>query len=280
VTENNGVQKDRQRSPGYPTIPLEDAIAKARIFYLADKGSAATPEVLAHHWKSSTKSSAFLQWMPSLKRFGLLDELPGKVRQLKLTKLAMDILLLPEGDAQRLEAIKQSALMPVPFRELWEQHGINLPSNQNLQHYLVTTKNFRPDAATDLIRQYKRTIEFAKLSEGDKIGEGDVVENHPIGAVGQPDVSGAVDLFRGTFLSPQRRHAIESMEQSRKTTPMQSDVKQDTFTLAEGQVVFQWPSHLSAESFEDLKDWLELQMRKIGRSVGRESESAETPKAN
>ena len=45
------------------------------------------------------------------------------------------------------------------------------------------------------------------------------------------------------------------------------DSKQDTFTLDEGTVVLQWPSKMSETSFEDFKDWVELQLRKIKRSV-------------
>jgi hypothetical protein len=44
-------------------------------------------------------------------------------------------------------------------------------------------------------------------------------------------------------------------------------LKQDTFTLDEGPVVLQWPSKLSETSYEDFKDWIELQLRKIKRSI-------------
>ncbi len=43
--------------------------------------------------------------------------------------------------------------------------------------------------------------------------------------------------------------------------------KQDVFSLDEGQVILQWPSKMSHASFEDFKDWIDLQLRKIGRSV-------------
>jgi hypothetical protein len=33
-------------------------------------------------------------------------------------------------------------------------------------------------------------------------------------------------------------------------------MKQEVFTLAEGDVVLQWPSELSMESYTDFKDWL------------------------
>ena len=44
-------------------------------------------------------------------------------------------------------------------------------------------------------------------------------------------------------------------------------MRQDIFSLAEGTVSIQWPTPLSAESIEDLKDWLKIVERKIARSV-------------
>ena len=49
---------------------------------------------------------------------------------------------------------------------------------------------------------------------------------------------------------------------------------QDMFTLKEGQILMQFPSALSAQSFDDFTDWLILQHRKIGRFV----QSQPTPK--
>ncbi len=41
---------------------------------------------------------------------------------------------------------------------------------------------------------------------------------------------------------------------------------QDTFTLgAEGQVILQWPQKLSQDSYDELKSWIELQLKKIAR---------------
>lgn len=49
-------------------------------------------------------------------------------------------------------------------------------------------------------------------------------------------------------------------------------MRQDTFTLDEGTVTFQWPEKLSQASYEDLKDWLQIMGRKIERSVPKEHE--------
>lgn len=44
-------------------------------------------------------------------------------------------------------------------------------------------------------------------------------------------------------------------------------MNQDTFTIGDGIAVLQWPAHLTAESVQDLEDWLSLVMRKIKRNV-------------
>jgi len=43
-------------------------------------------------------------------------------------------------------------------------------------------------------------------------------------------------------------------------------MRQDVFSLTEGEVVLSWPTPLSEESISDLEVWLELIKRKISRS--------------
>lgn len=47
----------------------------------------------------------------------------------------------------------------------------------------------------------------------------------------------------------------------------QGGFKQDTFSLDEGNVILQWPDAMSQDSYEDFKSWVELQLRKIARTV-------------
>jgi len=44
-------------------------------------------------------------------------------------------------------------------------------------------------------------------------------------------------------------------------------VRQDVFSLTEGEVILRWPTPLSADSIADLKDWLKIVERKIARST-------------
>ncbi len=44
-------------------------------------------------------------------------------------------------------------------------------------------------------------------------------------------------------------------------------MKEDVFSLQEGDVTLQWPASISADSYQDLEDWTKLMLRKIKRSV-------------
>ena len=52
-------------------------------------------------------------------------------------------------------------------------------------------------------------------------------------------------------------------------------MKEDVFTLDEGNAVLQWPATLSLASYADLKDWLDLMLRKIERQAPADDENAE-----
>jgi len=169
MSEASAPPKDRVRSPQYPIVDLESAVEKIRTLYKEDKGAAATMSVIAAHWESSEKSSGFMQTVATLRRYGLLEDAPN--RQVKPTKLAIDIILLPVDDPRRATAIKTAALLPKIHHILWKEYGTNLPSDANLIHALVQTHQFKHDAAKDVVRVYKNTLAFAKLSEGDKMRE-------------------------------------------------------------------------------------------------------------
>lgn len=53
-------------------------------------------------------------------------------------------------------------------------------------------------------------------------------------------------------------------------------MRQDVFSLPEGDAFIHWPTPLSADSVQELKDWLKLVERKISRSVSEPSEKTDT----
>ena len=48
-------------------------------------------------------------------------------------------------------------------------------------------------------------------------------------------------------------------------THKQYAAREDVYTLAEGNVILQWPANIGRESADDLRVWLDLVIRKIIR---------------
>ena len=73
------------------------------------------------------------------------------------------------------------------------------------------------------------------------------------------------------LLERRKSHALsvaKRIEEQRIPQPREViGMRQDRFSMAEGVVTLEWPAEISAESAQDIEDWLELVKRKIKRAV-------------
>ncbi len=310
--ESNDAGRRRLRSPAYPYINLETAIARAQAFYDHEVRSAAPISVAAKHWGYEAKSSAATQTAAALMSFGLMsDEGTGDKRKLKLTQNALKILIDNRPDStERASLIKQAALAPKIHQQIWEKWGGSV-SDANLRHSLIFewTPPFNENSVNGFIKEFKDTIAFAKLSESDKV----TTEDGNSGDTGRPSYVPQVGEYvqwesQGTlqFKEPVRilsfsadgTHAfvaetttglpvdqlirattplkVAAQSQPRTTLLPQTTVKEDVYSLPEGRIVVQWPASLSAESIQEVKDYLKLLERKIARSKTEERANAQS----
>lgn len=58
------------------------------------------------------------------------------------------------------------------------------------------------------------------------------------------------------------------LEQKSTTPDVPTGYRSETFDADEGEIRISWPSNLSLQSVEDMKDWLELLKRRIARRAG------------
>ncbi len=194
--EDEAIKKDR--SPQFPFIPLDKAIARAREFesqYGQNSGRVAhTVKV----WGYGDKSSGGKQTIAALVAFGLMtDEGSNENRKLKLTPLAMTIL----KDKRPGAAIKQAALRPKVISDLWKLWGMKRPPDVECVSTLHLDRKFTEEASERLVKIYDATIRFAGLADGDKTDEN--------GAEGEElDRDGAAELAdpppRQSSADPQR----------------------------------------------------------------------------
>jgi hypothetical protein len=144
------------RSPSYPSISLEDAIAKVQLVYKKESTHPADREVIAKDLGYNGINGASISVLSSLGKYDLLEP-TGK--GFKVSAIALDIILYTKGSRERANAVRQAALAPSLFSELHSQYGDTLPSDQNLRAYLVK-RGFSEAASITIIRCYRATMEF------------------------------------------------------------------------------------------------------------------------
>jgi hypothetical protein len=292
----------RERSPAYPFIGLSEALERARQFFKIERKNAAFVHVAVKHWGYKEKSSGGIQTIAALKAFGLMkDAGSGKDRKVQLSDLGLQIIQDERLESpERDQLVKRAALTPKIHATLWNKYRGELPSPDNLTHELKVEFGFNPNVIDDFIDEYKDTISLAKLSDSDMVSlevnggrsekgvyiphVGDYVQWEPGGVLQFTEPKRVRDI------SPDGKFAFVEGSQTglpigelmrevapgftknipqhlQGQLPQNKNMKEDVFSLSEGRVVIQWPTPLSADSIQDVKDWLKIVERKIARSV-------------
>ncbi|HEY7313171.1 MAG TPA: hypothetical protein VH643_27730 [Gemmataceae bacterium] len=273
--EQKKESKGRTRSPAYPAIGLDEAIRRAQALYDAADQRWENIEAAAEHWGYATSSSAFLLTVAALKQFGLLtDEGRREDRRVRLSDLALDIVVHPEDSRERAEAIQKAALNPKIHRELWERFEGKLPSTDvSIRVYLLREREdarFNKDRVDAFISQFRSTIAFARLDQSDTMGSGvpntKAPASHPESGEsrfnrGTRTVCAARSHVTGTAAAPASGMVVKP--------PMQTGIKEDVYTLDQGQVVVLWPEKIDSGEIADVEDWMQLVIRKMKRSAQR-----------
>jgi hypothetical protein len=162
-------KKPKGRSPSYPAIDLETAIGRAVQLYERERQHPTALETIRRHWGYKSLNGPAALNLAALKKFGLIDYTgAGPDRRARITDLAVEIMANPDAVA-RERAIKEAALLPTIHRELWDEYGPNLPSDDNLAWELTRNRKFTETGAREFIPEYRQTITFAKLSSPDSV---------------------------------------------------------------------------------------------------------------
>ena len=257
------VQK-RTKSPGYAVFDLETAIGKAKAIYDAEKKNAANVDILYKHVGYSGKSGPALSAIATLKRYGLLEKVG--VAQLKLTKRALAIILLDDTSPNKSQEIKGAALGPEIHRHLWEKFGSidQLPSEANLKHYLISDLGFNPDAAVDVVRVYKNTIEFAKILENDVI---------PMEASDSAENGDDYNQSKGVQTKDMIPLSTQNLTPNRGTPPPTAPgVKDATFPLSTGSAFIRYPINLTRDDREQLFAYIDVWKKGVKITEGNPAE--------
>jgi len=252
MAENMGNPGHRDRSPSYPLIPLEAALDRLAAFESHFKRSPARPDMIQGAWGIKAKAHVN-RITAALRYFGLLDyQGIGKDRQIVISEDGRKYLRAQQDEVKR-EVVKAAALRPKEIAKFWNEWGGDRPADAACLDDLVLKHGFSEVGARKFLDVYDATISFAGLSDSDKI-LGEDTENAEDDSENNGDGANNEEHTR----------AHGHHRTGRKTRP---GMKEDVFTLKEGDVVLQWPESLSGESFEDLEEWTKLILRKIRRHI-------------
>lgn len=147
----------RSQSPGYPNLPLEQALIKARSIFDEDRTNIIDREVAAKHLGYSGLSGASDKALSTLSHYGLLER-AGK-GQTKLTSLAMKI-FAPTDDDEHLDAIHEAGNLPSVFDNI-NEHFESEPSDEALKNWLIR-EGFKDSAIKHVMKSYTGTMLYLK----------------------------------------------------------------------------------------------------------------------
>ena len=257
----------RKRFSGFPFIDVESAINKLQILYDREGRNSVNVKIAVEHWGYAWSSSGGKQTVSALRVFGLIEDLgKGDSRQIRLSELGLRILLdTREDSTERDNDIKTAALRPKIFQELWMKwKDTDLPSDANIRHFFIFEKGINEKSANNFVKVFRNTVDFANLSASDSISEENEGDEASTDSP-EHDIS-TTDIQPDVYLEI--------------PTEEKTEIRQDLFSLNEGQVLIRLPKVLSVDSYEDLKTWIDLILRSVERSTVDNNRTQEKLKAN
>jgi hypothetical protein len=165
-----------------------------------------------------------------LAALGKFGLLEGRGEDTRVSDLAVRILAFPSGAPERLAALREAASRPELFGELDQRFASGQASDGSIRAWLVT-RGFIPPAAEAAVRAYRETKQLLEAETGS---------------------------------------APPPMPAPSAVPPPKPDggTRRAVFGLAEGEVVITAPVFLSAESVNDLQDFLDVFMKRALREAG------------
>lgn len=248
------VKKTKERSPTFPFIPLESAIERARQFYSQEKKGSAPFPVAADHWNYSPTSSGALQTVSALKNYGLMtDESSASGRKLKLSDLALRILLdTRPDDSERMHFMRMAALYPAVAAEIYQKWPDGLPSEATLNHYLVLDRGFSQSSALKTVDIIYKNEHLTKSSLREELSSN--IKNY--------------DTDRESSYSTDQELPNEAAMSAVHLNVVKTNiVRTERVIDPEGiDIILQFNGEPTIASYEFIKDYIELRIRALQRT--------------
>lgn len=160
--EEAAKKTSRVRSPGYPMIDLKEAIDKAKELWNKDKMNPIPREVVAKHLGYENAGGYGGRVIAALKHFDLISFKEGDII---LTEKALDLALHSPDDKIYQDIIKEIALKPDTYADIFNDFKVSEISDATLRVKLIKDYKFNADKVDRFISNFRSTIDFAGLTE-------------------------------------------------------------------------------------------------------------------
>lgn len=157
-----------QRSKPYPAMPVSDAVIKLKELYkkLGDSKSYNRENFAQGLGYKDSKNGAYLRAVAALVQYGLIEK-DGNAYKLSGTARRI---LIPTTDTSEAEAVKEAALTPSLFAQLFERYeGQELPGL--LPNILVTEFGILDGAKNKAVGVFRSSMEHVGVLDGNTLGE-------------------------------------------------------------------------------------------------------------
>lgn len=180
---------DKERSPNYPAIGLGPAAEYARDVYRSEGRSAVPMEALAQALKHGSLSGPARTKIGSLRQFGLLERISDG--RYKLSRTGLELALHGPSDPEYRAALRQAALNPKLFAELFREYGE--ASETTIKVHLIKDLGFSDDGAKKAARAFITTRDEAGITndEGRAEPASGSDQDEDVSAAGSPPVTSA-----------------------------------------------------------------------------------------
>jgi hypothetical protein len=176
----------RVRSPGYPSISLDQAIEIVGKIYTADRTNGIDRDAAVRDMGYSGITGASGKMLANLLHYGLIEK-AGK-GGVKVSSLAVDI-LHPENEATKKAALYRSAFEPSLFSELRSKFKDGTASENAIRSYLMR-EGFSDVAVGPAISSFLETSRYLEkegASESQEAGDPIDIELAPTAKLHEGD---------------------------------------------------------------------------------------------
>jgi hypothetical protein len=153
-------EKQKDRSPNYPSISLEAAYDAVQKLHESDGTSPVPQEALIQNLGHKMMSGPARSKIAAVRQYGLIESAGGG--KIRVSDRALPLFYHQPQEREFRATLKDLALMPPLFGQLYGQYA--QASENTLRLHLVRERKFSPEGAKRLARVFKDTLTFAKLS--------------------------------------------------------------------------------------------------------------------